>query len=85
MKVKELIAALKKVKDKEASVGFGVWFGDQNWGTGHTIFWDCLGPRQIEVVKAGKGLKVAVVGRADNCLAFTFPENKSKTIQKIEA
>jgi hypothetical protein len=85
MKVKELIAALKKVKDKEASVGFGVWFSDRNWGTGHTIFWDGLSPSEVKVVSAGKGLKVAVVGRADNCLAYTFPENKSKMIQKIEA
>lgn len=83
MKVKELIESLKKVKDQNAMVGFGVWFGDNNFGTGHTVFWDGQCPSEVRVVSTSKSLKVAIVGYADNCLAYTFPENKSKLVQKI--
>jgi len=60
MKIKELIKQLGKIKDKEIYVGFGVWFGDENWAKGHKIFWDG-GSRNVRIVEH-KGLKVDVVG-----------------------
>lgn len=84
MKVKDLIKQLKKIKDDETYVGFGVWFGDRNWKTGHTIFWDGNWNRKVEVVRPNncKGLKVAIVGMADNCLSHTFSLNESKEVKK---
>ena len=83
MKIKDLIKQLGKIKDKETSVGFGVWFGDENWAKGHKIFWDG-GSSSVRLLKH-KGLKVAVVGYADNCLAYTFNELEAKTRKVIES
>ena len=81
MKIKDLIKQLGKIKDKETSVGFGVWFGDENWAKGHKIFWDG-GSRSVRLLKHN-GLNVAVVGYADNCLAHTFSEQEAKTRKVI--
>ena len=81
MTIKDLIKQLGKIKDKETSVGFGVWFGD--CAKGHKIFWDG-GSGSVRLLKH-KGLKVAVVGYADNCLAYTFNELEAKTRKVIES
>ena len=84
MKIKDLIKQLGKIKDKEVYVGFAVWFGDENFEKGHKICWDGCWNRDIHVVERN-GLKVAVVGVADNCRAHTFHSKDAETRRIVKA
>lgn len=83
MTIKQLIEALKKVKHPNAHIGFGVWFGDQNWKKGHTIFQSHCSP-EIKVVNRKGWGKVAILGRADYCPMYSFNEFDSKKVQEVK-
>lgn len=83
MTIKQLIKALKKVRYPNAQIGFGVWFGEHNWKTGHTIFQSHCSP-EIKVVNRKGWGKIAILGRADYCPMYSFSENNSKTLQEVK-